>query len=154
MSAFGPFSDLMQCQPLRRCWGVSGHRGFMSTGPRLGIATNRERRPARAHCISCLAKPDTVKPGWDLGGAPKSDAINTASTPAQSKYLPNMIPNSIYRTSVEARRGDQDRELVELELFFETRPRALQPAILREVSQLFRGHRALEPGLRHVLQMV
>jgi hypothetical protein len=106
------------------------------------------------YCMSCFVKRDAVNAGWDLGGAPKSDAINTASTPAQSKYLPNMIPTSSYGTSEEARRGDQDRELVEFELFFETRSGAFQPAILREVGQLFRGHRALEPGLRHVLQMV
>src|SRR5438552_1912008 len=61
---------------------------------------------------------------------------------------------SLYGTSVKTRRGDQDRELVELELFLEAGSKAFQPAILSEVGQLFAGHRAVEPDLGHLLKVV
>jgi hypothetical protein len=34
---FWPFSDLAQCPLLRRCWVLSGHRGFMSTRPSVAL---------------------------------------------------------------------------------------------------------------------
>ena len=58
------FSDLVQCPLLRRCWGLSGHRGFMSTRPKNG-----SQLPVIDQIAICSAGADAQR----LLGAPTNE---------------------------------------------------------------------------------